>query len=143
MSGAESALLVSLMRDLSDPRLSTYELLVDKLIELGFQQLNVNIPVLKDVAKFTGLSFHKKGNVTVQVSSGRGNEAGHAMSFISLNAMDKAAPLDETIKGVAQWLGADPEYPAKAGQFAVLETDTGWTPIPLAETKHWQRITLR
>lgn len=128
--------LVSTMRLLSDPAPSTYDSIATKLDEMGFEQLKLNIPVRKDIVKFTGTAAYKKGDVTVQLSSGEGREAGHSLSHISISAMDKNASLEETVRGVADWLGTEPEYPAKAAQFAIIESES-WTPIPLAETKHW------
>ena len=128
--------LVSLMRVLSDPQLSTYDLIAKKLNEIGFEPLKLNIPVRKDIVKFTGTTIYKKGDVTIYLSSGEGREAGHSLSHISISAMDKTASLEKTVSGVAHWLGAQPEYPAKAAQFAIIENEN-WTPIPLVETKHW------
>ncbi len=125
------------MRDLSDPQPSTYESVAEKLKELGFEQLQLNIPVRKDVVKFAGMSVHRKGDVTVQLSSGKGKEAGLSVSHLSISAMDKNASLEETVRRVSDWLGSEPEYPTKSAQFAVIESEAGWMPIALSETRQW------
>jgi len=139
MSVADVQPLVLLMQRLSEPRLFTYELLVGELDRLGFEQLKLNVPVRNDIVKFGANSVYKKDGVIVQLSTGTGSEAGHEMSHISLSISDKTASLADTIKDVARWLGAEPEYPARSAQFAVLENDAAWTPITLAETKRWPK----
>ncbi|MCP5411240.1 MAG: hypothetical protein H6924_03780 [Alphaproteobacteria bacterium] len=134
---AEGQPLVVLMRRLTEPHLSAYDLLDKELKSLGFEQLELPVPARRDTVKFGASSAHKKGDTVVQLSTGTGREAGHEMSHISLSVMDKTSSFPDTVKEVADWLGAEPEYLAKAAQFTVLENGSAWTPIALAETKQW------
>jgi hypothetical protein len=130
--------IVELMRQLSDSRVATGDLLLRELDDLGFERLQPKIPSRKDVVKFSAPSIYRKGDVAVLVTQGVGQEAGRKYAMLSLTITDKSAALAQTVADVSQWLGAEPEYPARGAQFAVLENGTERTPITLAEAAAWR-----
>ena len=129
--------IVELMRRLSDHRLSTGDLLMKELDLLGFERLQLKVPARRDVVKFAAPSIHKKDDVTVLVTQGVGQDAGRNYASLSVTVTDKSAPLAQAVADVSQWLGAEPEYPARGAQFAVLENGAERTPISLSETAEW------
>jgi hypothetical protein len=97
--------VVELMRGLSEARLSSYDLVVQELEALGFERLQLKVPVRKDVVKFSGIAIYQKDGVVTQVSQGVGQEGGRQYSFFGLSLTDKAAVLFETVREVSRWLG--------------------------------------
>jgi hypothetical protein len=138
-ASSENLPIVALIRRLSEPRLATAELIRAELDGLGFEQLPIKVPARPGVVKFKENFAYKKDTAVVQVSAGTGREGGRHLSHLSISALDKAAQLSGAVSGVSAWLGADPEYPARAAQFTVVENGGSWVPISQNETQSWNQ----
>jgi hypothetical protein len=129
--------LVSLIRRLSSPDLATYEQVVSAVEADGYERINLPALPGRDGIEFTTSDSFKGHGMIVLLQESTATECGRKWSGTSVSVIDKSAPYAKVVEEISAWLGADPEYPARAAQFFIVETAESRIPISLAESSAW------
>jgi hypothetical protein len=117
--------------------LASYEQLVSAVESEDFERISVPpLPPREAFENIASDSFRRNG-LLVLLQKNAATEFGKKWSVTSISVLDKAASLTEVVREVSEWLGADPEYPARSAQFFFVESDKGRTFMSMNESLSW------